>query len=315
MFPSCFEFSFSFRVGEERSGNGLEQVLASRQAELAHRERALLEKQSRQEAELKSLSDAHEISAEISAHSPKSKSFSNLNLNSEGVTVEREVEELLRLQRKLKSSPERRRVQVLLSSPAFLLGEKEKKIENRNQNFREIAFGRNDFDVSGEEEADLAAELDGLNEELENLKKRTLSIEHRVAQLRCPGPTPLEMMTGGAIHKSSKSKSSPSLIRNEQNNDLASILKKESSDSRVDRIAESIKNDSGFLEMGEASFSSSPLRGSNVRRVQARRSPVVLLSQGPGRSGALSPEQSKEPPGFVKTPSFSSAFSPINVGN
>jgi hypothetical protein len=40
--------------------------------------------------------------------------------------------------------------------------------------------------------------LDGLNHELQVLKQRTLRIENRVKELRCPGPTPLEMMTGGS---------------------------------------------------------------------------------------------------------------------
>jgi hypothetical protein len=40
--------------------------------------------------------------------------------------------------------------------------------------------------------------LDGLTQELQVLKQRTLRIENRVKELRCPGPTPLEMMTGGS---------------------------------------------------------------------------------------------------------------------
>ncbi len=40
--------------------------------------------------------------------------------------------------------------------------------------------------------------LDGLTLELQVLKQRTLRIENRVKELRCPGPTPLEMMTGGS---------------------------------------------------------------------------------------------------------------------
>ena len=114
-------------------------------------------------------------------------------------------------------------------------------------------------------DSELMSELDGLNQELEQLKLRTRSIENRVRELRCPGPTPLEMMTGGTIHSVKK----------------------------------------GTLR-GSDAFSSD-IRRSNVRKVQARRSPVVIQE----RSRAESPDQSKRPQTLGKTPSFQSAFSPI----
>lgn len=125
----------------------LADALAARKAELVAKERALQAKQARQEAELRSLATT-----------------------SPGGTVESEVAELLRLQRKL------------ISQQPILTGK----------------LGNVPAPKQVHEEADgaLVDTLEGLNQELEHLKRKTLSIEKRVKELRCPGPTPLEMLTG-----------------------------------------------------------------------------------------------------------------------
>ncbi len=116
--------------------------------------------------------------------------------------------------------------------------------------------------------------LNDLNYELQTLKQRTLHIENRVKELRCPGPTPLEMMTGGATF--SHSQLMPP----------------------------------GPSSASEGNFSASLPQ--HARRVEARRSPVAALSS-PGRAKAQSPEQQagSDVPSFVKQPSFNSAFVPV----
>jgi hypothetical protein len=113
--------------------------------------------------------------------------------------------------------------------------------------------------------------LSDLNHELQIVKQRTLRIENRVKELRCPGPTPLEMMTGGATF--SQSQLMPP----------------------------------GPSSVTEGNFSASLPQ--HARRVEARRSPVTVSS--PGRPKAQSPERTSDVPSFAKQPSFNSAFAPV----
>lgn len=86
-----------------------------------------------------------------------------------GGSLESEVEELLRLQRTLSAQ------KPILGLPEHVRAPQK---------------------VHEEADGELVDTLEGLNEELEHIKLRTLSIEKRVKELRCPGPTPLEMLTG-----------------------------------------------------------------------------------------------------------------------
>ena len=214
----------------------LEVALATKKAELAAKEKMLLERQSRQEAELMSLAGA--------------------------TNMEKELQELLRLQRKLKTSPERHAAvlapPVATPPPPALPAESE---EDEDYN-RELE----------RDDAALMQTLNDLNQELQTLKKRTLRIENRVKELRCPGPTPLEMMTGGATF------SQQQLMH------------------------------PGPSSTSEGNFSASLPQ--HARRVEARRSPVTVAT--PERAKAQSPEQgSGSVPSFAKQPSFNSAFVPV----
>lgn len=132
----------------------LEQV-AFMKAELKEKERLLLEKQSRQEAEYKSLA--------------------------EEAAIEMEVEELLRLQRGMPVVPGLQQQQ----DPVL---QYEEYTDEEDERFHEELQGQ-----------DLEHTLQGLNQQLEVLKQQALRIENRVKELRCPGPTPLEMLTGMSL--------------------------------------------------------------------------------------------------------------------
>ncbi len=213
----------------------LEAALATRKAELAAKERMLMERQSRQEAELMSLAGA--------------------------TNMEKELQELLRLQRKLKSSPERH---AILAQPVATPPPPSVPMDVDEDDYH------NELE---RDDVNLMQTLNDLSHELRTLKQRTLRIENRVKELRCPGPTPLEMMTGGATF----SQAMPP----------------------------------GPSSASEGQFSTSLPQ--HARRVEARRSPVdvgTVAVAGDRVSKSESPS-GVTLPGFAKQPSFNSAFAPV----